>query len=249
MPWNKGSQLPIISMKWSQITMRQYADLQEIVSGKEDEVAKMGRIIMTLTGKTYHQTDSLGARRLSNIILRVSTLMNTKPLGRAQNRVKWHRIEYDVNKMRFGNFVEIQHFAKMELWRSAHLILASAVKGNDSKKHSKYANEFLDAKFLDVYFSAFQILENIKRQNKDFEPPKDMETQDQDSEGDSNTFESHFGWIYAGTKIAEHRRIALNEVWDLETRSARNDLTYLRCLDEHNEKLIEDAKRRSKISE
>jgi aryl carrier-like protein len=37
-----------------------------------------------------------------------------------------------------------------------------------------------------------------------------------------------YGWIYQATLIAEHEKIKLDEVYDLPTLQALNDLSYLK---------------------
>jgi hypothetical protein len=38
----------------------------------------------------------------------------------------------------------------------------------------------------------------------------------------------HYGWIYQATLIAEHEKIKLDEVYELPTIQALNDLAYLK---------------------
>jgi hypothetical protein len=44
----------------------------------------------------------------------------------------------------------------------------------------------------------------------------------------------NYGWIYQATLIAEHERIKLEEVYDLPTIQALNDLAYLKSKNAHD---------------
>jgi hypothetical protein len=45
----------------------------------------------------------------------------------------------------------------------------------------------------------------------------------------SNGFMQRYGWIYQATLIAQHERITLEQVYDMPTIQALNDLSYLKA--------------------
>lgn len=50
-----------------------------------------------------------------------------------------------------------------------------------------------------------------------------------------------YGWIYQATLIAEHEKIKLDEVYNLPTIQALNDLAYLKSKTAHDREQIKKA--------
>ena len=50
-----------------------------------------------------------------------------------------------------------------------------------------------------------------------------------------------YGWIYQATLIAEHEKIKLDEVYNLSTIQALNDLAYLKSKNAHDREQIKKA--------
>ena len=76
-------------------------------------------------------------------------------------------------------------------------------------------------------------MSSIQRLDKEFsglfQGGSDGERDDDDRGRDNdNKFMRIYGWIYQATLIAEHEKIKLDEVYDLPTIQALNDLSYLK---------------------
>ena len=84
-----------------------------------------------------------------------------KPVKRMKVNGKRYGINYHIPLITQRQFVEITHF-QQDLIPNLHNIMASIVqpvklwvrRSNDPKKHSDYANDMLQAKFIDVYSAA-----------------------------------------------------------------------------------------------
>lgn len=50
-----------------------------------------------------------------------------------------------------------------------------------------------------------------------------------------------YGWIYQATLIAEHEKIKLDDVYNLPTIQALNDLAYLKSKTAHDREQIKKA--------
>jgi hypothetical protein len=50
-----------------------------------------------------------------------------------------------------------------------------------------------------------------------------------------------FGWIYQATIIADHERIKLEDVYELTTLQALNDLSYLKSKNAYDSEQIKKA--------
>jgi hypothetical protein len=50
-----------------------------------------------------------------------------------------------------------------------------------------------------------------------------------------------FGWIYQATIIAEHERIKLEDVYEMSTLQALNDLSYIKSKNAHDREQMKQA--------
>ncbi len=58
---------------------------------------------------------------------------------------------------------------------------------------------------------------------------------------DGDSFMRVYGWIYQATLIAEHEKIKLDEVYNLPTLQALNDLAYLKSKNAHDREQMKKA--------
>lgn len=230
-------------MNWKSITVKQYLELKDALAREnEDEVSRAGYAIMALKSWSYDKVNNLPAIRFLALVEALGTLLKSKPLGRAKNRLGWHRINYDVYSMPFRNFIEIQHWIKSPIEEVCHKVLASAVLGNDSTRHSELSRKFLNCRFIDVLASAELILKEITKQNKIFgAAPKEEDDEPRFNVSSSAGFLERYGWIYSATLVAKHRGIKLEEAYELKTVQARNDLLFLSGLSEYEKQSFKDA--------
>jgi hypothetical protein len=89
-------------------------------------------------------------------------------------------------------------------------------------------------------------LSSIQRLDKEFkglyEGGLDEERDDRGGgRDDDGGFMRSYGWIYQATIIAEHERIKLEEVYDLPTIQALNDLSYIKSKANHDSAQMKKA--------
>ena len=82
-------------------------------------------------------------------------------------------------------------------------------------------------------------MSSIQRLDKEFsglfqDGADEVGDDDRSGRSNNNGFMRNYGWIYQATLIAEHERIKLEEVYDLPTIQALNDLAYLKSKNAHD---------------
>jgi hypothetical protein len=89
-------------------------------------------------------------------------------------------------------------------------------------------------------------LSSIQRLDKEFKGLYDsgLDSERDDGRGgrdDDGSFMRSYGWIYQATIIAEHERIKLEEVYELATIQALNDLSYIKSKNAHDARQMKQA--------
>ena len=80
-------------------------------------------------------------------------------------------------------------------------------------------------------------LQDIRRINAEYpglfgtRDSEDGEDNEAGGGGNAEQFNKRYGWIYATTRIADHERIKLDDVWSLSIRQCLNNLSYLKAKD------------------
>jgi hypothetical protein len=120
---------------------------------------------------------------LSKSIIFLNEPINGKPVKfiRTSNS-KRYRINYDVSKMPFARYIESKVFSE-DLYGNLHKLAATMVIPQkkklgfwvdlpyDASSHQEYANDMLEAKFVDVYHSLvffYQVYRNWIEVSQDY---------------------------------------------------------------------------------
>lgn len=248
-------------MQWKDLTVRQYQEIQDAMNASTDDFDRVCFVITVLFNLTHDEVNNLEPERFFKLKDKVEKLFSANPTGAPVSRLGRYRINYDVQNYKWRQYVEIQHWLKEPLEFNFHLILASAANPflgyNKSEGHKKRAAKIMNYCFLSAWFSTRKILENLERLNKLFieelEPEEDEDKSEEELLDENmpepdfggTGFEEKWGWIYSTKRIAEHRGITLDEAYELSAIQALNDLQFIKDLQKHEEKLFEDAKRKS----
>lgn len=235
-------------MTWNDLTVKQYREIEGIMQIEHDDFEKLAFAVCCLYGMTPDEVNKIMPRKYVRLTKQIEKLFSIKPEGEPCEYIGKYKINYNVGSLRFANFVEIQHFAQLPFNYHYNYILASCVAGNDSTKHKEISDYFLDCSFIDCFFSAKKLIDNIIVLNKKFTPQVQEEDEQEKIEEDEqpkqdfgNGFEKKWGWIYSVTRIAKHRRITLDQAYELTTIQALNDLSFIRDLQKHEQQLIKNA--------
>lgn len=150
---------------WHRITVEQYQQIALIQANRMEEVDKLVQIVCILYNMTESQVNDLPLTRYQELVRKAGETFSNVPEVKAARTIKTGKrryfMQYDCQKLRYGQWVELQHFLKGDFIQNLHLIAASiaqpvrfGVRGkNKSEQHEQRANDFLQANYRDLYAS------------------------------------------------------------------------------------------------
>lgn len=178
-------------MSWDKINVFQYQQLIPAL-GIDDPTDQNMRLIAILNGWTDNQVDSLSVEEYAKEKAKLGFLNDSiegKPVKVIKVNGKRYKCVYDIRKLPSGRYIESKVFSQ-DLVGNLHKIAASMVipmkktifgwkEGKyDASKHEQYAEDMLEARFIDVYHSIvffYQVYRNWMEVTKDYLITKMME--------------------------------------------------------------------------
>lgn len=178
-------------MSWDKINVFQYQQLIPAL-GIDDPTDQNMRLIAILNGWTDNQVDSLSVQEYAKEKAKLGFLNDSiegKPVKVIKVNGKRYKCVYDIRKLPSGRYIESKVFSQ-DLVGNLHKIAASMVipmkktifgwkEGKyDASKHEQYAEDMLEARFIDVYHSIvffYQVYRNWMEVTKDYLITKMME--------------------------------------------------------------------------
>ena len=174
---------------WEKISVWQYQQIYNVLNSKDKNDTDLDinvRLVAIVNNLTEMQVDSLPLNEyaeLSKSITFLNEPINGKPVKfiRTSNS-KRYRINYDVSKMPFARYIESKVFSE-DLYGNLHKLAATMVIPQkkklgfwvdlpyDASSHQEYANDMLEAKFVDVYHSLvffYQVYRNWIEVSQDY---------------------------------------------------------------------------------
>jgi len=174
---------------WEKISVWQYQQIYNVLNAKDKNDTDLDinvRLVAIVNNLTEMQVDSLPLNeyaKLSKSIIFLNEPINGKPVKfiRTSNS-KRYRINYDVSKMPFARYIESKVFSE-DLYGNMHKLAATMVIPQkrklgfwvdlpyDASSHQEYANDMLEAKFVDVYHSLvffYQLYRNWIEVSQDY---------------------------------------------------------------------------------
>ncbi len=171
-------------MSWDKINVFQYQQLIPAF-GIDDPTDQNMRLIAILNGWTDNQVDSLSVQEYTKEKAKIAFLndpIEGKPVKVIKVNGRRYKCIYDVRKLPSGRYIESKVFSQ-DLIGNLHKIAASMVipmkrtifgwklDKYDASKHEQYADDMLEAKFVDVYHSIvffYQVYRNWMEVTKDY---------------------------------------------------------------------------------
>lgn len=158
-------------MNWSDVTIFQYQQMQNLFSKKDKGDTELDIAVKTLailTNRTEAQIDSLSVRELTEQLKGIDFVTNSEPQPKPVDFIKVngrkYRCVYDIRNMPYSRYIETKFFAEDTL-NNLHKIGASMIRPMkmtwrgwklqkyDASKHEEYAQDLLEAPFEQVYGS------------------------------------------------------------------------------------------------
>ena len=134
-----------IPTDWSQITLRQFQEIDRYYKEKEKE-ADIRDVVHILAGKTVDEVNQLPVEFLEMILEKLS-FMNEQPVvGEPTNKIELDGVTYQVNimnKLKTGEYVAVDSVVKTDAANFA-AILAIICRKEDEIFDSKFENEILE---------------------------------------------------------------------------------------------------------
>jgi hypothetical protein len=158
-----------IKSNWEQVNLYEWMELQKVFTSTElNELDQAVKSLSILSGVTEREIDNLSVSDLNKYIKKLDWLEKVpkpEPADFIDVNGKRYRCIYNINKMPFARYIEAKHFST-DIMGNLHNILACMVipmRKNwygkwvldkyNSEKHSEYAQDMLEANFLNVYGS------------------------------------------------------------------------------------------------
>lgn len=216
-------------MSWDKINVFQYQQLIPAL-GIDDPTDQNMRLIAILNGWTDNQVDSLSIEQYAKEKAKIAFLSDSiegKPVKVIKVNGRRYKCIYDVRKLPSARYIESKIFSQ-DLVGNLHKLAASMVipmkktifgwklDKYDASKHEDYANDMLEAKFVDVYHSIvffYQVYRNWIEVSRDYMKAEMMKAGMTEDQADSAVLllcESTDGIIQSNllpiTKISEIRK-------------------------------------------
>lgn len=224
-------------MKWQDITLQQFQFIDRVNNDPDyDEMERLLHTTCILFGHTEYTISQLPIEKVKKLIAKTTKLFSNPCPDTPKKRIGRYFIDYNMDNIRLGQYVELTHFIQSGPVENADKILASVAhfpfKKNNSINHPKIADYFLQSPVTDVIGSAKAVIESFGKLNEQYKGLF--------SGGESVTdpFNKYYGWVYSATSVAEHERITLEQAFDIPIRQALNDLAYLKSKAEYDKAQI-----------
>lgn len=155
-------------MTWQDINLFQYQRLLPILQESEN-IEQYSKIIGVLYNMTDNEVNSLSVDQYLDYKAKVNILLNTdivgKPVKFIKLKGKRYKCIYDIRNLPAARYIESKVFSD-DFVGNLHKISATMVlpmkrsllgwkvDKYDASKHEEYAQDMLEARFVDVYHSA-----------------------------------------------------------------------------------------------
>lgn len=155
-------------MNWQDINLFQYQRLLPILQESEN-IEQYSKIIGVLYNMTENEVNSLSVEEYIDLKAKVNILLNTditgKPVKYIKLKGKRYKCIYDIRNLPSARYIESKVFSE-DFVGNLHKIAATMVlpmkrtlfgwkvQKYDASKHEEYAQDLLEARFVDIYHSA-----------------------------------------------------------------------------------------------
>lgn len=150
-------------MKWTDITVEQFQAVHKLQKAQMDDFDRLTEIIAVMYGMTAREVDEMSITEYNRLAKGIQFMITDDIPGKVTRYVNIGRKRYFLHtppdKIKHRQFLEIQHFSQ-DVIGNLHYLLASIcvpvnfriLKGSNNVNHFQdYANDFLQAKIVDVY--------------------------------------------------------------------------------------------------
>lgn len=219
---------------WNKISLYKFQQIDAINSRKDlSDIDKTLYSTCVVFDMTEYQLDNAGMNTVARMTSQVGKIFSSPLQSVAVKRLGRYFLNYNLESMRFGQYIEISHYLSGKPTVNDHKILASISNTwfgkNHSKDHQKKADYFLSQSVLKVVGCVALIRDRYQAFNEQYKSLFGLEADVHGETAQYDPFNKRYGWIYCASTIAEYERITLEEAYDIPIRQALHDLTYLKA--------------------
>jgi hypothetical protein len=219
---------------WDKITLFKFQQVNAINDRKDmSDMDKLLFSMCAIFNLTEYQMDNGGVKRANRLAKKVKKIFSTPFVPGPAKRIGRYLLNYDIDTMTFGQYIEISHYLSApNPIQAIQFVLASIGRKRFDKYlsdgHKSRADYFLGKPVEPVIGSFTFLIERFKGFNKMY---SNLFGIDPDTSGDvqADPFNRQYGWIYSASQVAEYERIPLDAAYGLPVCQAFNDLAYLKA--------------------
>ena len=151
-------------MRWEKITLRQFQYIERVNADPQyDAMDRTMHTACILFGHTETTFGNVGLKKAQRLIKKTNQCFKRPCPEKPYNRIGRYCIDYDVDRLRFGQYVELTHFLQGNIIDNASMILASVAHlpllKNKSEHHQRVSGYFLDQPITKVVGSVKYVIE------------------------------------------------------------------------------------------
>jgi hypothetical protein len=232
--------------KWSDISLFKFQEVQRINAREIPEIDKVLFSVCAVFDFTEYQLDKMPWPRVQKMMARLTKIFQNELKPAARKRIGRYVIEYNFDRMTFGQYIELAFFFKLtekDPVLSAHYCLASVSRlpfhKHNSEGHKKRNEYFLTRPVTDIIGSLKLLAEAYGIFNKEHDGLFGL-SEEVHGERGSERFNRRYGWEYSAEEVMKLNNISLEQTYALPARVALNQLMYLKEKGEYLNKLMRE---------
>jgi hypothetical protein len=223
----------IKSNKYGILTVQKYQEINAINSNSEmDDTDK---VLYSVCSLFNYQPEILNNENPKKVVKLISRFEKVFAIAIKKTKfIKWFKINYDIEKITFGQYIELAYFFQFDEVDKAHYLVASISKTFYKTSHINRADFFLQQRMSKVISAVIEIKKVFNFLNTQYSSLFEKEEKNTtNNDGFMSFFNKRYGWIYSAERVAEYEKITVEETYNLPVKKALGDLVYLKAKDKY----------------
>lgn len=229
-------------MNWSDVSLAKFQQIEEINKRDDDDIDKVLYSVCVLFGVTEYELNNEKPKKALRMIEQVNKLFASKLNPEAKDKIGGYRMNYDIQTITFGQYIELAFFFSNRPERNMHKVLATMatpMSDDVTGDHPVKAEYFMGQPIENVIGALACIRTRFEEFNNEYSHLFGVDPQVYGNVQEDD-FNKRHGWIYSATRVKDHEGITLEDAFNLPVRRALNALVYIKAKDKYD---IEMARR------
>lgn len=227
--------------KWNKISLYKFQQIDAINKRNVDDLEKILLHVCIVFEMGVHELTNTDPVKVSKLCKQVGEIFSAPLEPAPYDRIGKYFLNYDISKIRFGQFIELDFFLK-DFIGNAHKTLASISNEqeqvNDSETHGERADYFLTQPIIKITGSLKKVVEQFSAFKKNYPSLFGLNNSVENDSVHEDKFNKTYGWWYSAEAVANYKRITLDETYSLNVRDAFSALGYLKAKQKYESDLI-----------